>query len=278
MQYGSQQLNYAPTASAFAIQETQVMQGNFSAQYGNAMGGVINQTSYQEEDELDPLNVVKASYRSNEANEPDPQMQYSVKPHPASSIPDETQQAKSTNSSSYRRKLSYYTTLNIEIDSARNVEQEVDVIVGALGGYMVSSNTGSMTFRVPVERNSECIKRIEQMGAVKFKNTSTQDITTAYYDLEVRMTNAESAMKRYRELLAKSNSVEDALKVERELERLGGEIESMKGRLAMMRELSSYSTITLGYTIANPSSSVRPGPLGYVFVGLYQGVKWLFVW
>lgn len=52
----------------------------------------------------------------------------------------------------------------------------------------------------------------------------------------------------------------------------------MKGRLAMMRELSSYSTITLGYTIANPISSVRPGLLGYVFVGLYQGVKWLFVW
>lgn len=40
-------LDYAPTASAFATQETQVMTGNFSAQYGNAMGGVINQVAKQ---------------------------------------------------------------------------------------------------------------------------------------------------------------------------------------------------------------------------------------
>lgn len=40
-------LDYAPTASAFATQETQVMTGNFSAQYGNAMGGVINQIAKQ---------------------------------------------------------------------------------------------------------------------------------------------------------------------------------------------------------------------------------------
>jgi len=36
-------IQYAPTASAFATEEVQVLTGNFSAQYGNAMGGVINQ-------------------------------------------------------------------------------------------------------------------------------------------------------------------------------------------------------------------------------------------
>jgi outer membrane receptor protein involved in Fe transport len=40
-------LDYAPTASAFATSETQVMTGNFSAQYGNAMGGVVNQVAKQ---------------------------------------------------------------------------------------------------------------------------------------------------------------------------------------------------------------------------------------
>lgn len=34
---------YAPTASAFATEEVQVLTGNFSAQYGNAMGGIVNQ-------------------------------------------------------------------------------------------------------------------------------------------------------------------------------------------------------------------------------------------
>ncbi len=36
-------IQYAPTASAFATEEVQVLTGNFSAQYGNAMGGVVNQ-------------------------------------------------------------------------------------------------------------------------------------------------------------------------------------------------------------------------------------------
>ncbi|MBL8000141.1 MAG: TonB-dependent receptor plug domain-containing protein, partial [Candidatus Kapabacteria bacterium] len=35
---------YAPTASAFATEEVQVLRSNFGAQYGNATGGVVNQT------------------------------------------------------------------------------------------------------------------------------------------------------------------------------------------------------------------------------------------
>jgi Ca-activated chloride channel homolog len=49
----------APTASQYATQETQVMTGNFSAGYGNTVGGVVSQTISTGEDDVNPLTECK---------------------------------------------------------------------------------------------------------------------------------------------------------------------------------------------------------------------------
>lgn len=53
-------LNYAPTVSKFATQETKAMTGNFSAQYGNTVGGVSQAISAEDDNENDPLIEKKA--------------------------------------------------------------------------------------------------------------------------------------------------------------------------------------------------------------------------
>jgi hypothetical protein len=84
--------------------------------------------------------------------------------------------------------------------------------------------------------------------------------------------NASNARKRYLELLAKAETVEAALKVEKELERLNGEIDSLEGKINQLKHLSEYSTITVYL-----EEKVKPGILGYVGIGLYESVKWIFV-
>ena len=68
-------------------------------------------------------------------------------------------------------------------------------------------------------------------------------------------------------------SVETILKVEVELQRIENIIEQLKGQLERMEHLKSFCTIYVYY-----SEPVSPGIVGWVFVGLYEGVKWLFVW
>jgi hypothetical protein len=80
-------------------------------------------------------------------------------------------------------------------------------------------------------------------------------------------------------LLETAKSVEDILNIERELARVQGEIDSMQGQLDYMDRQVAESTLDL--TLQTPEVTppeTKPGPLGYVFVGIWKAVKWLFVW
>jgi hypothetical protein len=80
------------------------------------------------------------------------------------------------------------------------------------------------------------------------------------------------ARERYLELLEKAENVQAALMVEKELERLNGEIDMLKGKINRLEHITEYSSITVYI-----KEKVKPGIIGYVFVGLYKGDKWLFV-
>jgi hypothetical protein len=60
--------------------------------------------------------------------------------------------------------------------------------------------------------------------------------------------------------------------VEKELERLNETIELLKGEMNRINHLTAYSTISVYL-----KEKKKPGIIGYVGVGIYQAVKWLFV-
>ena len=80
------------------------------------------------------------------------------------------------------------------------------------------------------------------------------------------------ARKIYLELLKKAENVETALKVEKELERLNETIDLIKGKMNRINNLAEYSTIVI-----NLKEKKKPGIIGYIGIGLYHSVKWLFV-
>jgi hypothetical protein len=53
---------------------------------------------------------------------------------------------------------------------------------------------------------------------------------------------------------------------------LNGEIELMKGKMNRIDHLVAYSTISVYF-----SEKKKPGLIGYVGIGLWKAVKWLFV-
>jgi hypothetical protein len=111
------------------------------------------------------------------------------------------------------------------------------------------------------------------LGEVASQEVQGTDVTEEYYDLQTRLDNAQKTRQRYLEILGQAQTVEQALLVERELERLNREIDLLTGRMNKLKHLATYATITI--TTTQP---LRPGPLGYVFYGLYRAIKWLFVW
>ena len=98
------------------------------------------------------------------------------------------------------------------------------------------------------------------------------DVTDQATDLEIRLANARALRARLEALLADATTVTEVLEVERELSRVTTEVEQLDGQLRALADRVALSTVRV--TVAD---GVRPGPLGYVVVGLYEAVKWLFV-
>jgi len=146
-----------------------------------------------------------------------------------------------------------------------------------MGGYTLDASRGderqSITLRVPEARFEEALRRLGKLGKVDRRRITGKDVTGEVVDLEIRLSNAQKMRERYLQLLARAQNVSEAVQVQKELERVTAEIESMKGRLSLLRNQVSLATIRV--TLRTPT---RPGPLGWVFYGLYRGVKWLFVW
>jgi hypothetical protein len=171
------------------------------------------------------------------------------------------------------RKVIVDIFLSLESDQPDSVLSAVQSLTKGCQGYIVNSQKNSLKIRIPVLISSDIVRKIEDLGDVKDKFISGQDVTEEYIDLAIRIDNIEKARQRYLELLARAEDVSAALKVEKELERLQREVDLLKGREQKLSHLTEYVTIDVK---VNPA--VRPGPLGYVFVGIYKVVKWLFIW
>ncbi len=139
-------------------------------------------------------------------------------------------------------------------------------------GYVLNINSSRVKLRVPSNDLRATIKDLETIGKVKDKAIETRDVTAKFYDRSIRLENAQKTRNRYLKLLDKAKTVEEILKVERELERLNETIDLLKGQLNQYSHLVTYSTIHVRLHLRD-----KPGILSYPLIGLYKGVRWLFV-
>lgn len=170
------------------------------------------------------------------------------------------------------RKILYAANLTVVVAEPDSAVARTVALALAYGGFMSNTSSTTARIRVPTARFEEAMAAISAYGKLRSKYVSGQDVTDQYLDLGIRLDNAEKSRARYLELLARAETVEAALAVERELERLNEVIDRYKGQRQRMDQLERFSTIDVTF-----AEKAKLGPLGYVFKGLYSGVKWLFV-
>ncbi|KAF5049222.1 hypothetical protein DSECCO2_441950 [anaerobic digester metagenome] len=167
----------------------------------------------------------------------------------------------------------YNAGIGLVVKNPDTAATRVTSIAKKYEGYVVSISQNSVSIRVKSEHLNSAMKEIELLGKLKYKDISGDDVTMEYNNLTIRLDNANKARQRYLELLAKAEDVKAALEVEKELERLNKEIDLLEMQIRNITQQVNYSLITVSL-----EERTQPGILGYVFIGLYKGVKWLFVW
>ncbi len=143
--------------------------------------------------------------------------------------------------------LIYSATLTMAVFGTEQALAAVEKLAKDKRGYLVRRSDQSITIRVPAPSFEETLNGVGKLGDELHRDVSARDVTEEYADLEIRLKNAESVRARLEALLARSSNVEEALAVERELERLTQTIEQIKGRMKLLGELVTFSTITVNF-------------------------------
>lgn len=168
---------------------------------------------------------------------------------PATSLPSERMVIKTA-------------SLSVRVKDVAAANTRAIQLTEAGGGYVQSSsqwNEGGeradLTIRVPPERFLPLIGDLERLGAAEAKSISGEDVTEEYYDLDARLENLTQVRSRLFALLDRAVKVTDAVEVERELERVGGEVNQIKGRMKYLQTMTGLATVNLSlYTDEKPSA------------------------
>lgn len=154
------------------------------------------------------------------------------------------------------RKIIRNGYVSADITDYDKTEKNIVAKTQELGGYIAGSNSyyygenqdlraGSMEIRIPEHRFDEMMSFLESAGKINSKNTSTNDVTEQFFDINTRVNNLRIKEERLLEILSKQGELKDLLAVEQELANTRSEIESLEGRLNFLSGQVAYSTINI---------------------------------
>ena len=171
------------------------------------------------------------------------------------------------------RMITYSVMLTLSVKNPEETKKILLEQVKENDGFIVREDEHSITTRIPSENMDNFIIKAKTLGKIENESKRGTDITDQYRDNVIRLDNLKNVRARYLALLERANTVSDILSIEKELERVNTEIEVLEGRIKHAQQSVAYSSITVNFR-----EKTRPGIVGWVFVGLYRGIKWLFVW
>jgi hypothetical protein len=189
--------------------------------------------------------------------------------------------------------------VNLEVGEGRlnaTINQATDVVRKAKGIYVGSSTTvpsgepasGQVTFRVPVDAFEWVLRELKGLGTYRGEESSTEDVTNQYIDLNAQLAAWRAQERVYLRLLDRARSVTDVIAVQNQLQQVQSNIERLQGQVNYLEDQSSFSTIVLH--VSEPGAAGPAAPpsgrlarawatavngLGVMAAAVLVGVVWL---
>ncbi len=189
---------------------------------------------------------------------------------PASSAASSVSSGTSVNiiGAGTQRKIIKNAQLQLTVENTDVALDRLTGIAVDTGGYIISTRVfteqglkaATITFAVPVDQFETALRRVRGVALkVEQENSSGQDVTDQYVDLESQVRNLEATADRIREFLKKAQTVDEALKVNQQLAQVEKDIETLKGKMNYLGDRSAFSTITA--ELRQPRPTPTPFPI-----------------
>lgn len=158
-------------------------------------------------------------------------------------------------------------TMSIENDNFDETEAKAKEITKNLGGFITNSTSqvnqsgkkqGSITVRVHADKYDELLAEMAKIGKVMNQNITGRDVTEEFVDAEARLKTQRELETRLLQLLSeKTANLTAIVEVEQKLASVRENIEKTEGRMRMLKDQASFSTVTVSIfepAILNTSS------------------------
>lgn len=177
----------------------------------------------------------------------------------------ETEQSLAPNTEiQIERKLIKNGDIEFESKNLGDTRKNIFKAIDKYKGYSSSDNeykssheiSNTILIRVPSENFDKLLNEIT-IGITKFdrKEITVKDVTSEFLDIEARLKTKKELENRYVEILKKANTVSEILEVEKQIGELRSEIESIEGRLKLMSNQISLSTLQIRVYEPIPTST-----------------------
>ena len=196
------------------------------------------------------------------------QLAYTAADQPASSEPKVATQAEQPKGD---RKLIRNGEMTIEVKSVEAALASLGQMVRSIGGQSTNQlerqnefgvRTASITWLVPAERLDAAIAAVRALGTPQVLSFKTEDVTTGYFDVKVRIDTQQQLERQLVDLLKRpSNKLSDLLEIEREVARVRETIDQLEGHIRLWDSQIAMSTVAITLTEPAPIAARTGGPL-----------------
>ena len=169
------------------------------------------------------------------------------------------------------RKLIRNGEMTIEVKSVEVALSSLVQIVRSIGGQSTNqlerqneygARTASLTWLVPADRLDAAIAAVRALGEPQMLSFKTEDVTTSYFDVTVRINTQKQLERQLVALLGRpSNRLSDLLEIEREVARVREQIDQLEGRIRLWDNQIAMSSVVITLTEPAPIAAGTGGPL-----------------
>jgi hypothetical protein len=152
---------------------------------------------------------------------------------------------KSTAEARFERMIHHDGYIRLRTPRPGELVDKATEVVEAVGGYVERLDGGSAVFRVPVAEFQSVFEQILGLGEVLDQSITTEDITDAFMDVDLRLKIARSTLERLTELLAKAKGEKEKIRILQEIQRIRTEIETLAAQKELLIAKANFSTINL---------------------------------
>ena len=167
-------------------------------------------------------------------------------------------------------------TLAVRVNDVASAFARAVQLAETSGGYVQTSTESEeggeradLTIRVPPHGFLPLLASLGALGTVTTKTITGEDVTEEYYDLGAELDNQVEVRGRLFQLLKQAVKVQDAISVEEQLERVGANVNRIKGRMKYLETMSGMCTVDVSLY-----SEERPASEGFINWGLVGHGFW----